>query len=215
MELFVLGEQNSIANHFLRALRDKNLQQDRMKFRMNLERLGAIMAFELSKKLTYIMREVETPLGKSVIHVLDRDPILITILRAGLPYFAGFQNFFDSSNCGFIGAYRQEGGHGVKIKLDYIATPSLDNSDVIIIDPMLATGLSFVDVLNELRKRGKPRHLHLAVLVASPEGIACLKEKVDIPFTIWTFAVDEKLDQQFYIVPGLGDAGDLSFGEKL
>ncbi len=211
MELFVLGEQNSIANHFLRGLRDKNLQQDRMKFRMNLERLGAIMAFELSKKLIYIKREVETPLGKSVIHVLDRDPILITILRAGLPYFAGFQNFFDSSNCGFIGAYRQETDHGVKIKLDYIATPGLDNSDVIIIDPMLATGLSFVDVLHELKKRGKPRHLHLAALVASPEGIAYLKEKVDVPFTIWTFAVDEKLNQQFYIVPGLGDAGDLSF----
>lgn len=215
MELFVLGEQNSIANHFLRSLRDKNLQQDRMKFRKNMERLGEIMAFELSKKLTYTKREVETPLGKTVLNVLDRDPILITILRAGLPYFSGFQNFFDSSNCGFIGAYRQESDHSVKIKLDYIATPGLDNSDVIIIDPMLATGLSFVDVLNELKKRGQPRHLHLAALVASPEGIAYLKEKVDIPFTIWTFAVDEKLNQQFYIVPGLGDAGDLSFGEKL
>lgn len=215
MELFVLGEQNSIANHFLRGIRDKNLQQDRMKFRKNMERLGEIMAFELSKKLTYAKREVETPLGKSVLRVLERDPILITILRAGLPYFSGFQNFFDASDCGFIGAYRQENEEDIKIKLDYLATPSLDNADVIVIDPMLATGRSFVEVLNELLKRGKPKHLHLAALVASPEGIEYLKEKVEIPFTIWTFAVDEKLNQQFYIVPGLGDAGDLSFGEKI
>lgn len=214
MELFVLGEQNSIANHFLTGLRDKTLQQDRMRFRKNLERLGEIMAFEISKKLHYVMKEIETPLGKSVLNVLERDPILITILRAGLPYFSGFQNFFDSSDCGFIGAYRQEGVQGFKIKLDYLTSPSLENEDVILIDPMLATGRSVVDAVKELFKRANPRHLHVAALVASPEGIKNLRDSLKEPFTIWTFAVDEKLNQQFYIVPGLGDAGDLSYGEK-
>lgn len=215
MELFVLGEQNSIANHFLAGLRDKNVQQDRMRFRKNLERLGEIMAVEVSKKLNYVRREIETPLGKSVLNVLEREPILITILRAGLPYFSGFQNFFDGADCGFIGAYRQENVEGIKIKLDYLATPSVDGADIIIIDPMLATGRSYVDALNELLKRGKPHHLHIAALVAAPEGIEYLKANIKIPFTLWTFAVDEKLNQQFYIVPGLGDAGDLCFGEKL
>ena len=215
MELFVVGEQNSIANHFLRGLRDKDLQHDRMMFRKNLERLGEIMAFEISKKLTYVKREIETPLGKSVLNVLDQDPILITILRAGLPYFSGFQNFFDASDCGFIGAYRQEKENDITIKLDYLATPRVDKADVILIDPMLATGRSLVDGVNELLKRGRPNHLHLATLIAAPEGIKYLKETIKMPFTIWTFAVDEKLNQQFYIVPGLGDAGDLSFGGKL
>ena len=215
MELFVLSERNSIANHFLKGLRDKNLQQDRMRFRKNVERLGEIMAFEISKKLNYVRNEIETPLGKSVLNVLERDPILITILRAGLPYFSGFQHFFDASDCGFIGAYRQENEKGIKIKLDYLATPRIDNADVILIDPMLATGRSLVDGVNELLKRGEPNHLHLATLIASPEGIQYLGENIKVPSTIWTFAVDEKLNEQFYIVPGLGDAGDLSFGEKL
>ena len=215
MELFVIGNQNSIANHYLKGLRDKSLQQDRLKFRKNLERLGEILAFEISKKLEYEKDEIETPLGKSITHILKRQPILVTILRAGLPYFSGFQNFFDEANCGFIGAYRQENDNGIKIKLDYLATPSVEKADVILIDPMLATGRSIVDAVRELLKRGKPNHLHLAALVAAPEGIQYLKEMIDIPFTIWTFSVDEKLNQQFYIVPGLGDAGDLSFGEKL
>lgn len=215
MELFVLGKQNSIANHFLRGLRDKNLQKDRMKFRKNLERLGEVMAFEISKKLDYVQKEVETSLGKSDLSVLARDPLLITILRAGLPYFLGFQNFFDASDCGFIGAYRQESVGGIKIKLDYLASPGLDNADVILIDPMLATGRSVVDAVNDLVKRGKPSHLHIAAVVASPEGIQHLKKNIKTPFTIWTFAIDEKLNHQFYIVPGLGDAGDLSYGDKL
>ena len=215
MKLFVLGEQNSIANHFIRGLRDKDWQLDRLKFRKNLERLGEIMAFEISKKLNYVEIEVQTPLGKSAINVLERDPILITILRAGLPYYSGFQNFFDASDCGFIGAYRQESVGSVNIKLDYLATPRIDNADVILIDPMLATGRSVIDAVNELFKRGKPSHLHIAALVATPEGIRHLQETITTTFTIWTFAVDERLNQQFYIVPGLGDAGDLSYGAKV
>ena len=215
MELFVLGDQNSAANHFLKDLRDKNVQKDRMRFRKNLERLGEIMAFEISKELDYVREEVETPLGRSVSNILERNPILITILRAGLPYFSGFQNIFDSADCGFIGAYRQENDQGIRIKLDYLATRVIEKADVILIDPMLATGRSIVDAVNELLKRGKPNYLHVEVLVAAPEGIEYLKTNIKTPFTLWTFAVDEKLNEQFYIVPGLGDAGDLSFGEKL
>jgi uracil phosphoribosyltransferase len=216
MELFVVGEKNSIANHFLRDLRDRDIQLDRMKFRASVERLGEIMAFEVSKRLTYVVKEIDTPLGKSFLNILANDPILITILRAGLPYFSGFQHFFDASDCGFIGAYRQENEKELTIKLDYLAIPRLHNADVILIDPMLATGSSLVDGVEELLKRGgTPNHIHLATLIASPEGIQYVQKKIKVPSTIWTFAVDEKLNQQSYIVPGLGDAGDLSFGEKL
>ena len=213
--LFVIGEQNSIANQFLLELRDQHKQQDRLRFRRNLERLGEIMAYEVSKKMTYTQREVQTPLGKSILNVISRQPVLIAIMRAGLPYFAGFQNFFDQAECGFIGAYRKEDGKGLATQLDYLATPSLDEKEVIMVDPMLATGRSVTDTLKSLSKHGVPKHLHLVCVVASPEGIRHLQDEVKLPCSIWTFAVDEKLNHQFYIVPGLGDAGDLSFGEKL
>lgn len=213
--LYNLGEQNSIANQFLFELRDKVVQADRLRFRRNLERLGEIMAFEISKKLSFKKSEAQTPLGKASITTLAAEPVLITILRAGLPYFQGFQNCFDKANCGFIGAYRKEGKGDIAIQLDYLAIPELEGKDIILIDPMLATGKSIVDALKELRKRGTPKSLHIASLLASPQGISFLNAQVDIPFTLWTFAVDEKLNSQFFIVPGLGDAGDLSFGDKL
>ena len=211
---FVIGEENSIANQFLLELRDQRLQQDRQRFRNNLQRLGEIMAYEVSKKLRVVDREVLTPLGKTSLKVMERQPVLITIMRAGLPYFAGFQNFFDKAECGFVGAYRKENEQTLTIQLDYLATPSLEGKEVIIIDPMLATGRSMIDALKELIKRGRPKHVHLVSVVAAPEGIRHLEENTVLPFSIWTFAVDEKLNHQFYIVPGLGDAGDLSFGSK-
>jgi uracil phosphoribosyltransferase len=213
--LFVIGEQDSIANQFILELRDRQWQQDRGRFRHNLERLGEIMAYEVSKKLHYTRREILTPLGKSTLNIVERQPVLVSILRAGLPYFSGFQNFFDQAECGFIGAYRKENEQAITIQLDYMTAPSLEDKEVILIDPMLATGRSFAAALKELTKLGEPRHLHLASIVASPEGIRHLQGNIQLPFTIWTFAVDEKLNSQFYIVPGLGDAGDLSFGEKL
>ena len=212
--LFVIGEQNSIANQFLLELRDQRVQQDRQRFRNNLQRLGEIMAYEVSKKLPSVDREVLTPLGKTTLRVMERQPVLITIMRAGLPYFTGFQNFFDKAECGFVGAYRKENEQTLTIQLDYLATPSLEGKEVILIDPMLATGRSVIDALKELIKRGKPKHVHLVSVVAAPEGIRYLEENSTFPFSIWTFAVDEKLNHQFYIVPGLGDAGDLSFGSK-
>ena len=212
--LFVIGEENSIANQFLLELRDRGLQQDRQRFRYNLQRLGEIMAYEVSKKLAMVNREVLTPLGKTSLKVMEQQPVLITIMRAGLPYFAGFQNFFDKAECGFVGAYRKENEQTLTIQLDYLATPSLEGKEVIIIDPMLATGRSMIDAVKELIKRGKPKHVHLVSVVAAAEGIRYLEKNTSLPFSIWTFAVDEKLNSQFYIVPGLGDAGDLSFGSK-
>ena len=213
--LYNLGEQNSIANQFLLELRDKNIQQDRMRFRRNLERLGEIMAFEISKKLAFKKSDVQSVLGKASTVTLIAEPVLITILRAGLPYFQGFQNYFDRADCRFVGAYRKEGQDNIRIQLDYLATPGLDGREVILIDPMLATGKSVVDALTELLKRGNLQHLHIASLVSSPEGINYLQAQIKIPVTLWTYSIDEKLNDQFYIVPGLGDAGDLSFGDKL
>lgn len=213
--VFNLSEQNSVANQFLRELRDKSAQQDRMRFRRNLERLGEIMAYEISKKLHYTTQSVETPLARSRVNVLKQQPLLITILRAGLPFFQGFINFFDQSDAGFIGAYRREGAGDVSVKLDYIASPATSGREVILIDPMLATGRSVMDSVQQLLKRGRPDHLHIASLVAAPEGIKHLAQHMTVEYSLWTYAIDEQLNHQFYIVPGLGDAGDLSFGNKL
>lgn len=211
---FILNQVNSIANSMLKELRDKNLQQDRARFRSNVEKLGSILAYEISKKLLYKREEAQTPLGKSVIQVLSDQPVLIPVLRAGLPFFQGFQHFFDKADSGFIGAYRKENGEDITINLEYLAAPDLTGKDLIMIDPMLATGKSFVKSIETLIKHGKPQHVHIASLVAAPEGIAYLKEKLTLPYSVYTCALDEKLNAQSYIVPGLGDAGDLCYGEK-
>jgi uracil phosphoribosyltransferase len=213
--VFNLSEQNSIANQFLMELRDKSLQQDRMRFRTNLERLGQIMAYEISKHLQYTTKIIETPLDKCRVNVVRDQPLLMTILRAGLPFFQGFLNFFDRADAGFIGAYRRETIDSVQIKFDYITSPVTAGREVILIDPMLATGKSILDSVNQLLKRGRPLKIHIASLVAAPEGIKFLAEEMPIPYSLWTYAIDEKLNAQSYIVPGLGDAGDLSFGIKL
>lgn len=214
MSLNNLGEKPSIANQFLNEIRDKNNQSDRMRFRRNLERMGEIMAYEISKTLAFEKCTVNSPLASLASRKLKEQPILLTVLRAGLPYFQGFLNYFDQVDAGFIGAYRKEGAE-IEINLEYLATPELEGRNVILIDPMLATGKSFVRSIHALMKHGKPAHIHLASLIASPEGIEYIKADLKIPFTIWTFSVDEKLDTRFYIVPGLGDAGDLSFGNKI
>ena len=213
--LFVLNERHSVANQFLLELREQHLQKDRMKFRKNMERLGEIMAYEISKSLGYSTRSITTSLGSANIATMTSQPVLVTILRAGLTYFQGFLNFFDHADCGFIGAYRQEDVNSITIKLSYVATHSLEGKTLILIDPMLATGRSVVDSIQAIMKNGTPSHIHIAALVAAPEGIEYLKENLKIPYSLWTCAVDEHLDENFYIVPGLGDAGDLSYGIKL
>ena len=173
------------------------------------------MAYEISKRLNFKEETIETPLGKTTIQLLSQYPVLLTVMRAGLPYFDGFLDFFDRSDCGFMGAYREENSNDIVIHLDYVATPQVNDREVIVVDPMLATGKSFVRSIQALLKHGTPSHIYVASLVASPEGIHFLKENLDVPFSIYTCAVDENLNHQFYIVPGLGDAGDLSFGVKL
>ena len=213
--IYNLSEQNSIANQFLLELRDTKIQKDRLRFRKNMERLGEIMAYEISKKLSYQEKTIETPLEKMDTVVLQNQPVLLTILRAGIVYFQGFINYFDQSDCGFIGAYRKESKEEITINLEYFAAPSLKDKEVILIDPMLATGHSIIRTIHALLKLGTPSHLHLAVMISSPEGIKYIQENIEIPYTLWTCAIDEKLNHKFYIVPGMGDAGDLSFGEKI
>ncbi len=209
-----LGEQVSIAHQYLRELRDINIQKDRLRFRHNLSRLGEIMAYEISRELMYQQKEVETPLGKKVVNVVPSDIALITILRAGLPLLDGFQRIFDLADIGFIGSYRVEGKAKLRIQSDYLAAPSLAGKTVILIDTMLATGHSFAEALKALKGHGVPRHVYLASVISAPEGIRFLNGIVKQPASLWTFSVDEKLNSKFYIVPGLGDAGDLSFGVK-
>ena len=213
--IFNLSAQNTIGNQFISELRNKDIQLDRARFRKNMKRLGQVMAYEISKRMNFKDETIETPLGRTSIQLLSKYPVLLTVMRAGLPYFDGFLDFFDQSDCGFMGAYRQENSNDIVIHLDYVATPNVNEREVIVVDPMLATGKSFVRSIQALLKHGTPSHIYVASLVASPEGIHFLKENLDVPFSIYTCAVDENLNHQFYIVPGLGDAGDLSFGIKL
>lgn len=212
--LFVLGERNSIANVFLSELRDAVLQKDRMRFRKNMERLGELLAYEVSKQLSFESRIVRTPLGEIAIQVLKEYPLLITILRAGIPFYQGFLNIFDRSDSGFIGAYRNESGGAVTVNVDYLSVPPVQGRAIVLVDPMLATGRSILDAQSMLLSKGTPSHLFVVSVVAAPEGIRLLRENLTLPFSLWTCAVDERLDSSFYIVPGLGDAGDLSFGIK-
>ncbi len=181
--VFNLSERNSMANQFLMELRDRTLQRDRMRFRRNLERLGEVMAYEISKHLQYTTKVIETPLSKSRVNVLKEQPLLVTVLRAGVPFFQGFLNFYDQSDAGFIGAYRRESMKEVSIKFDYLTSPVTGGREVILIDPMLATGKSLIDSVNNLIKRGKPAHLHIASVIAAPEGIKYITEQMPLPYT--------------------------------
>lgn len=214
--VFNLSEHSSLAQVYLKELRDTKIQKDRFRFRKNLERLGMIMAYEISKALPFDLTHVETPLGKADISVPSEQPVLVSILRAGVPYFQGFVSFFDHSDCAFIGAFR---GHHAKdfsfdIELDYIAAPSLEGRTVILIDPMLATGKSMIKAYESLKKWGEPAALHIASVIAAPEGIDWIESTLP-QADVWTCAIDRELNDHFYIVPGLGDAGDLAYGQKM
>lgn len=217
--MFILDQKNSIANQYLYELRDKNIQMDSLRFRKNLERLGEIMAYEISKSLQFDSKAIETPLGNITIPLLNEQPVLISVMRAAIPFYQGFLNFFDAAESGFIGAYRLPEKVGQKeINIDYLyqAAPSIQGKDVILIDPMLATGKSLLKTVeNLLRTHGSPSMIHFACVIAAPEGIEYLRNQLSIPFKIWICSLDEKLNDKSYIIPGLGDAGDLCFGPKL
>lgn len=212
--LFVLNKTNTIGNQFLAELRDAGTQQDRMRFVRNIERMGELLAYEISKKLKYTDREVQTPLGTAVVSVPTDQPIIGTILRGGLPFHTGFLNIFDHASSAFITAYRKVKKNGdFIIRIDHIATPDLTDKTFIICDTMLATGQSIVEVCKELIAQYQVRELHVAAVIASSEGIAHVKAHLPKAH-IWVGAVDEEMTTKAYIVPGLGDAGDLAFGEK-
>lgn len=211
-----LGKNNSIFNNFIAELRDAQIQQDRMRFRRNLARIGEIMAYEISKTLQYDQKEVTSTLGSTQINMLKEFPVVIPILRAGIPLHEGMLNVFDKSASGFISAYRKVGkNEKFTIKIEYISCPDLDDKVVIICDPMLATGASIVEAYKAILSKGKPAKIHVASVIASMEGINFLKKQLPMKnISIWTGAIDDELTARAYIVPGLGDAGDLAYGDK-
>ena len=217
MNVHYISEQNSILNHFLTQLRDVNIQKDSMRFRKNIERIGEIMAYELSKNLEYKDIAVQTPLGVKHTTTIAEDIVLCSILRAGLALHQGFMNFFDDAENGFVSAYRHHYNNDDEfdILVEYKATPTLTNKSLILIDPMLATGQSLVAVLNKLLVDHQPTQIHIAVVIAAPEGIKHLEENLPKNCHLWVASLDEKLNEKDYIIPGLGDAGDLAYGNKL
>ncbi|MDN3579627.1 uracil phosphoribosyltransferase [Mucilaginibacter flavus] len=213
--IFVLNRTNTIANKFLAELRDAVIQQDKARFRGNQEKLGEILAYELSKSLHYEAVDVQTPLGIANINIPADKPVLATILRAGLPFHQGFMNYFDQSDSAFITAYRKvKRGGTFMIQVDHISTPNLDGKILVICDTMLASGQSLVSVCKELMAQYNIKELHIASVIASTVGIAHVR--ANLPHAkIWVCAVDDEMTSKAYIVPGLGDAGDLAFGEKV
>ena len=217
MQIHILSENNSVLNHFLGQIRNVNVHNDSMRFRRNIERIGEIMAYELSKELHYSDVEIQTPLGIKKTTEIKDQLVLCSILRAGIPLHMGFLNYFDSAENGFVSAFRHHPNNDAyfDIKVEYQAIADINNKNLLLIDPMLATGQSIVAVFNRLMERGTPKEIHIAVTIAAPEGIAFLEKHLPHNCHLWIAALDEKLDEKSYIVPGLGDAGDLAFGEKL
>lgn len=215
MQVHLLNQQSSLLHQFVSELRDVSIQQDRARFRKNIERIGQIMAYEISKVLEWKTVEVTTPLGKHASRQLAEQPVLATILRAGLSMHQGLLEFFDHADCAFISAYRNHyEDHSFDIVVEYLACPDIEDKTLLLIDPMLATGQSIELTYKAILKRGKPKALHIVSLIGSRDGVEYLKEKLP-GATLWLADMDDILNSDGYIVPGLGDAGDLSFGEKL
>ena len=218
MQVHILSEQNTVLNKFIAQIRDKSIQCDSMRFRRNLERIGEISAYEISKTLRYVPRTVETPLGEAVVQTIDDRLVVATILRAGLPFHQGFLNYFDDAQNAFVSAYRKSTKDGkFTVKVEYISCGQLEGKTLLLVDPMLATGSSLVLAYNALCERGgQPAHTHVAAVIASEQGVDYVQKHMPHQTTtVWCAAVDEELTSRSYIVPGIGDAGDLAYGEKI
>ncbi|WP_302604507.1 uracil phosphoribosyltransferase [uncultured Alistipes sp.] len=218
MELHILSQQNTVLNKFIAQIRDREVQTDSMRFRRNMERIGEITAYELSKELNYTPRTVETPLGEAVVQQIDDRIVIATILRAGLPFHQGFLNYFDDAQNAFVSAYRKSTKDGkFTVKVEYISCGDLEGKTLLLVDPMLATGSSLVLAYNALCERGgTPAHTHVASVIASEQGVDYVMKNMPRQMTtVWVAAVDEELTSRSYIVPGIGDAGDLAYGEKI
>ncbi len=210
-----LASSNSLVSQFMAELRDVTFQQDRARFRQNLHRLGQIMAYEVSKTLAFTIKTVQTPLAKARCATLEEAPVLATVLRAGVPFHEGFLSFFDRADNAFMFAYRKHDEKGAfEIAAHYLACPKLEGRTLIVCDPMLATGASMITTVEHLLQHGTPKAIHLTCAIASAAGVKAVADCFP-KATIWAGAIDPELDSRKYIVPGLGDAGDLAFGEKL
>lgn len=216
MKIVNLSEQNSVLQHYLKEIRAVDIQKDSLRFRRNMERIGEITAYEISKTLNYKTDKAKTPLGVAELTKIDEKLVLSTILRAGLPFHQGFLSYFDSAENAFVSAYRKyKDALKFDIFIEYIASPKLDGKTLIITDPMLATGSSMELAYGALLTKGKPKKVIIASIISSQQAIDYLKEKFSDDVTLWTAAIDPELNEHSYIIPGLGDAGDLAYGEKL
>ncbi|WP_225321251.1 uracil phosphoribosyltransferase [Rhizosphaericola mali] len=211
-----MSESHSLISNWVSELRNVHVQGDRMRFRRNLERIGEAISYELSKTLPYVEKEIETPLGIHNSKVLEAQPVVSTILRAGLPMHGGVLNYFDHADNAFISAYRKHHKDGsFEIKVEYISSPSLDNRILIVVDPMIATGASLVSAVHALKDQGNPSQIHVVCAIACTQGVEYVEKGLGSNVTIWCGDIDEEMTAKSYIVPGLGDAGDLAYGSKL
>ncbi len=217
MKINHISKQNSILNKFLSEIRDVNIQKDTLRFRTNIERIGEILSYELSKTLNYKSKQVQTPLGIKQMNVLDDQIVVASILRAGLPLHMGVLRIFDDAENAFISAYRYHphNTNEFSIQVDYIATPGIQDKILILVDPMLATGQSLIAVYNKLLQFGKPKKLHIISIIGAVQGMHYIADKLPEDTLLWIADFDENLNDKGYIVPGLGDAGDLAYGKKL
>lgn len=217
MHVHNLSSNNSILNSFLAEIRSSDIQKDSMRFRRNIERIGEILGYEMSKSLTYEEQILETPLAKTTISLASNNIVLCSILRAGVPLHNGLLNYFDAAENAFVSAYRQhkEGSETFEIIVDYLACPSLKNKTLVLADPMLATGQSLIATLEALKPFGMPKEIHLITVIGAKKGIDYVSKNVPKNTQLWIAAIDDELNNKGYIIPGLGDAGDLAFGKKL
>lgn len=217
MQIINLSENNSILNHYLKEIRSVEIQKDSMRFRRNMERIGEIMAYEISKTMHFVSEDVQTPLGFAPTNIIDEQIVISTILRAGLPFHTGFLSYFDRAENAFVSAYRKyKDALKFDIFIEYIASPDITGKTLIITDPMLATGSSMELAYGALLTKGKPSNIHVATVIASQQAIDYVASHFpDANTTIWAAAIDPELNSHSYIIPGIGDAGDLAFGEKL
>ncbi|ARV07174.1 uracil phosphoribosyltransferase [Polaribacter sp. SA4-10] len=217
MTVHHLAEENSILNKFIAEIRDINIQKDSLRFRRNIERIGEILSYELSKNLSYSSVDITTPLAVAKTSLAQKNIVLCSVLRAGLPLHQGLLNYFDDAENAFISAYRHHPNNDeeFEIVVEYFASPSLENKILLLADPMLATGKSLVSVYESIKKHGIPKEIHLVCVIGSKEGVAFVEKNFPKNTHLWIAVIDDDLNDKGYIVPGLGDAGDLSFGNKL
>ncbi|MDG1730463.1 MAG: uracil phosphoribosyltransferase [Algibacter sp.] len=217
MTIHNLSLQNSILNTFISEIRAIDIQKDSMRFRRNIERIGEVLGYEMSKSLSYTSKSIETPLGTSVINLANNDIVLCSILRAGVPLHNGLLNYFDTAENAFISAYRhhKHNPESFEIIVEYLACPNLEGKTLILADPMLASGQSMVATFEALKPFGTPKEVHLISVIGAQQGVDFVKQNFDNKTHLWIAAIDETLNEKGYIVPGLGDAGDLAFGKKL